>query len=568
MYPHTRRAELLVVTALLAFVIADAHFWRSGRFGLYEDDFSFVGRTMNWSAADLLGAWNDSWTNWPTGRPLGRVIGNTLGFAGWSLAGLPGAYVLGFVVVLTACVAFFIVVRYRFGIAIALPAAMVFAIHPADTTKPLLTHALSIYPAIVFFFFAVLLYMRGRWFWSYALVLAALLTYETPVPLFLAVPLLGPRTGRRLASQLALNAVILLSLMASVMLVRHLIGEVRVAEAWVNVWDLPRKVILAMLAGPLVSMQSLLSRPAETLLTRPGLVGWLPALIFLAIALPAWHCLIPTGGRHDPPLQDQGEALDASSITASVQPAWLRRSLLAGVIGIAMLALGYALSFTHFPPTAIAGRLTSVHMAGAIGGSLLAGAVVQVVLVLAGQCRVRGIALVALVAYASLLVGFHNRVQRDFVEAWDKQRDFWRELLPLISDAGEGTVVLVDRSSMQDTTYISAYSWSSRITLQMLYEFPPHWNKVPRVCFLNRDCQIRLNDNRLQWYRPWWSRQWIDLEPQNTILIQKIGGNLVRRSDFNELAGQTLQLKPKPDAASIVPHLTTPLHATLVGRPE
>ena len=45
-----------------------------------------------------------------------------------------------------------------------------------------------------------------------------------------------------------------------------------------------------------------------------------------------------------------------------------------------MLVLGYALAFTHFPPNALVGRGTSVHLGATLGMSVLAAAVAWLLL--------------------------------------------------------------------------------------------------------------------------------------------------------------------------------------------
>jgi len=43
-----RRIVAVVVSMLLA-TLAVAHFWRVAEFGLYEDDYYFVGEPIGWS---------------------------------------------------------------------------------------------------------------------------------------------------------------------------------------------------------------------------------------------------------------------------------------------------------------------------------------------------------------------------------------------------------------------------------------------------------------------------------------------------------------------------------------
>src|SRR5439155_5377068 len=83
-----------------------------------------------------------------------------------------------------------------------------------------------------------------------------------------------------------------------------------------------------------------------------------------------------------------------------------------GAAGLAMLVLGYLLAFTHFPPTAVVGRGTSVHLGATLGMAVLAAAVAWLLLSL----RLR-IATALIAAYLALAVGYYVTIERDFMRS-------------------------------------------------------------------------------------------------------------------------------------------------------
>ena len=67
------------------------------------------------------------------------------------------------------------------------------------------------------------------------------------------------------------------------------------------------------------------------------------------------------------------------------------------------------------------------------------------------------------------MTGYGFIIQRDYVNAWQYQRAFWTELLPLIQDAGDYNVILVDPQALKDTRQIGANYWNlPRVLYQLV----------------------------------------------------------------------------------------------------
>jgi len=103
-----------------------------------------------------------------------------------------------------------------------------------------------------------------------------------------------------------------------------------------------------------------------------------------------------------------------------------RDALQIGAAGAAMLVLGYALAFTHFPPNAVVGRGTSVHLGATLGMSVLAASVAWL---LPGVVRPR-LATAVLAGYLALAVAYYVTIERDFMRSWPHHPARPEEVLP------------------------------------------------------------------------------------------------------------------------------------------
>ncbi len=213
-----------------------------------------------------------------------------------------------------------------------------------------------------------------------------------------------------------------------------------------------------------------------------------------------------------------------------------------------MLSLAYSLSFTHFPPTALYGRMTSVHMAGAFGGSLFFAIICSLILSYARSRRFSFAAISLIAIYLSLLVAYRFSIQLDFKQAWQNQQRFWTGVIELIPDLTDGTVIFVLDHDLPATRYIETNSWADPIILAQIYKFPTEWQTPPRLMVVDSnwiDTAIRQGDH-FQWeiLVPLWKPHWEILQDSKLILLEMENGKLVRRFGSIILNGKSLQLKP------------------------
>jgi hypothetical protein len=156
------------------------------------------------------------------------------------------------------------------------------------------------------------------------------------------------------------------------------------------------------------------------------------------------------------------------------------------VAGVAMWILAYPLTFTTYGYH-IRGRPTRVHLAAAVGSSLTVAAVATASVQAASSTSGRRRRLVGLAAWMAFMTGYGLVLQRDYVLAWTLQKQFWSRLLPLVQDAGEGTVILVDPAGLEDVYQIAANTWNLPRVLDQLLVLPAAWEDPPRVFRLTPD---------------------------------------------------------------------------------
>jgi hypothetical protein len=234
-----------------------------------------------------------------------------------------------------------------------------------------------------------------------------------------------------------------------------------------------------------------------------------------------------------------------------------------------MLAAAYPLTFT-VRAYAISGRDTRVHSAGVAGAALLIASFALLLIFLTNGSNWRKLVNVLVSLELALMVGYGFVIQRDYVMAWQYQQKFWTELLPLIPDAGDGTIVLVDPAALQDTRQIGANYWNLPRVLGQLYIFPEEETNIPVVYRLQEGWQNSLVAGDGQFLISSATVYSVlinagEHSSQNTILIQAENGHLVRREDI-ELNGLDYQLKPFTEP--VLPDLPQGLlYELLIDRP-
>ncbi len=386
-------ALALLGSALLAWT---AQFHHLADFGFYEDDYFFISNAMGQDPSYLLQRLR-VFVTLPQGRPFGFFLPDLLSFVGDKLGGLIAIYLLGFVIVTLNTFLCYRLLRVRVPAAAALFGAAMFCLFPADTTKILLTHDFQLQPALTFALLAAVAYAYDRKILAYIVAAGALLAYESGFLALFALPLLLRRWDRSLVRELARHVLLLSSIVVLAVLARFVVGEVRATQSVGSVADILPRLVGSLVLGPARSLAATVYQPL-----RMVAVWDLEALALALFALIVFGAL-------------------CWRVRYTVVR-W-REVLEVGAAGLVMLVLGYALAFTHFPPNAIVGRGTSVHLGATLGMAVLAAAVAW------GLLSVRPrVGAAILGVYLALAVGYYVTIERDFVRSWQLQRAFWQQV--------------------------------------------------------------------------------------------------------------------------------------------
>lgn len=525
--------DILLLMVLFWFV----RYWHSRHFGLYEDDLTIIPDAFQRSFDSLLGFIFSYIINlYGHARPLSDSFIYLFSWLGWRLAGLWGPYLIGFAITSINIGLFYWLIRRASNRALALLSGLAFILYAADTTQAFLTHSLGLQPSVLLILLAIHSYLSNRRGLSYVLAFVVLFSYELPFVLFVAAPLFKPAWNKKLFKELLLHMLILGLMLGGIFVLRSYLGESRVAGLTLR--ELAITPLLHMIQGPLVNLGTYVLRPIQALQAINAEIALAMLVVCILLGAVLWHLEMPPS----PGLRNLWRKIRSRETLP--EPINLLGHMAA--TGLALLILAYPLTFT-IRAYAISGRDTRVHAAGAAGAAILVGCAAYFLLLLA-QGRWRWLATFMLAFFFALMAGYGFVIQNDYVRAWQLQRQFWSELLPLIPDAGDGTSILVDRAALTDTRQIGANYWNLPRVLIQLYDFPAGMQSVPVIhrletgwenSLVNSEGHFQANGSTTYSVPDYYGT----FEPDQVILIQAEDGRLVRRETVT-LNGRIYPLKP------------------------
>lgn len=517
----TWRSRLARHEAPVAFVLCGALAWLAQfhhllDFGLYEDDYWFISEAMGKDPSYLLVRLETA-LRLPQGRPFGFFLPDLFSWVGDRLGGLPAIYLLGFLVVTLNTFLCYRLLRARVPVAAAAAGAAVFCLFAADTTKILLTHDFQLQPSLTFALLSALAYTADRRPLAYVLSAGALLSYENGFLALFALPLLVRPWNRRLPRTLVQHVLILCGIVLGAIIIRFAVGEARTTASIGSLGDIVPRLLGSLAIGPPRSLAAMLVQPLRGMPTWDTETIGVAVFAVLLFGALLWWLPRPRADTRDP--------------------------MRVAAAGLVMLVLGYALAFTHYPPVALVGRGTSVHLGATLGAAVLGAASAWALL----QWR-RTVGIAVLAAYFALAVGYYVTIDRDFIRSWQLQRAFWRDVVACCSDLQDGTVLLYELQPSDETTFIFTNSWGDALVLSETLRFPASWTDPPRLFSLT-DWQSRVapSGDHLIWWVPAasWDEHWETLPQDNVILLRRDGdGHLQRVTGSIDVAGQPLELKP------------------------
>ena len=524
-----RRSKLLNYLFFLVIIFC-AYFLKFRSFGLYEDDYWYIGKPVNQDFHGLLQllAYNLTNIEGGQGRFIGMTVPQFLAFISYKLGGLSGVYLLGIVIVVINSILIFNFSLKILPKWVATLSAILYILYPADTTKPLLIHIYQLQLSLCFTLIALNLYLSGRKFWSFVLAFCSLLTYENAFLLFLTVPLFALDWDKRIIKRWIVHLLICFSFLIVLFMLRKMMGESRVEG--LNPVKMVKRTLGSVVIGPIFSLYAIIEAIKNVVFSL-SMLKWMIVLGLVLFSI--WMYAI----RGTEP--SENNLKPRSVLLPFIQPSDPEIGRIFSLIlasGL-MLMSSYLLAFTHFPPTSLHGRNTSVHLASSIAGSIFIAVMIYYVFYLLRQKKLAlNIVRVSLVVLLSILFSRGYIIQHDFAESWKAQKNFWKQVVHSTPDASDNTIIIADvknmRTDLQNIT--TFYNWPIPDIYGQLVEFDSTWKSYPKVAIPGATYTTGLkSDSSGVYFEPVYSflfedREKVYLQDSNTVYLNYIDNSLSR----------------------------------------
>jgi hypothetical protein len=382
-----------------------------------------------------------------------------------------------------------------------------------------------------------LLYLSGRPLFAILLSIGSLITYESPYPVYLALPLLAYPWDKKLPKKLLRHGVHWVAFVIVVIGLRLYLGEGRMITTFgsgVGLLTSLKQIALSFVIGPATALWSFIRGPIYVF------GHWQPVyfIVLLAAGIGTIFLLWLNRPGHE-------EAAPEKSLDQTA----LIRLILTALI---MLVLAYTFSFTHYPPTALNGRMTSVHLAASVGAALLLAGLYEVVRRAVRRQSLKIVLTGGLVLFLAVLSVYQYSIQKDYVQAWQNQKVFWWGVLTEAPDIEDGEILAALSDNLPETHFILSHSWADPLILPQIYHFPADWERQPRLyIFTEYEKTIRLRTNgsgqdEILSYQ--WVPHWVSIPKAGLIALDWQDGRMVRQFGVWEVDGGMMPLKDRGQA--------------------
>lgn len=480
--------DTLIVPALLFAVIYVSFFSSCTSLGLYEDDYYYIAKSVNYDSQGILRLMLNHFTSidYNQGRFLGFTLSFFLPWLTYQIGGGLGLYLGGCVLLWAVGYVFYRILRYHFSPVFALIGTFIFVLYPADTTKSLLIHLYQLHLSLLWTVLAIYFYLRKPVFLCYLFSVFSLVTYENAFLPILFVPFLETQNwNRKFFLKFGCHVFLILVIFAILFFVRSTGAEERLAE--LSLRSLPIIILKSLFVGPIYAGISFVFAGFQVIKSFSSFWFGFTSVFCLFILL-FWKIL-------------DVKYLDAPS------PHSLNRFLKLLLVGIAMLVVAYLFSFTHYPPTRLVGRGTSVHLGSYVGISIVLVTLLEGVFTLIKTQFFRYCFVFSISVILSCLSSYGRVIQKDFADAWNRQQHFVHGLVEQTKQIEDSTIILIDYPDLSETTYIDTYGWAFPEIYEIIYKFPKQWHSPPKILIIAQDCseihQTKDKDDYVKVRYPW-----------------------------------------------------------------
>ena len=566
---------VLLLFCVLTFLL---YFFRIKSLGLYEDDYFFVGSFVQSSFHDIEQNTITCLRNLPQGRPFAFLFPAIITYIGTTLTDdLTFVYFIGLLFCSFNAYLIYLLLKKWISSTSAFVGALVFLICPADTTKILLTHNLILQPSLFFALLGILFYCKQKnayVFFAYVFGALTLLFYELGILVFLFAPFFNYKKDQKFIKKLVVHGSLILFTILCISLLRASNGESRVTDV---VTGSKLLLLLKILSGPVIGIFGSLYAIAYG--TLKGIQKAL-TLEMIPIALGGFAFVYFSSKFYLNSARNLVAAQVQFVFNSTVQkvikllPLSIKRKFNNGeieisqskyitIIGFLMIPCAYLLSFTHFPPITLSGRMTSVHLASTVAWGIFLGGLTETVFNSAVRSSLKKIVLsligVLFICWSSYAV----YLQKGYATVWQGQKAFWKEFQQLTPDMDKNSIILFEkkinefsRTDVYGRNIINGAEWTLPIAFDLYYRASDDSNKI--VCYRStREIIWQKNGNDIKYFqvglRDW--GKWNDLDSANTIYFaMNEAGDLQRVNEVSVFDYQfPLKYAKSDGVTSIIP---------------
>lgn len=523
-----------VAALILCCVVLFSWYTRASDYGFYEDDYWGI---VPFLKAPISSLWDTAiydFENWPTGRPLNHLLPPLFSCIGYHIDGFQGIYFLGFLVhSLNALLIYFLLRKWldRWS---AILGGCLLVLLPADTTRILLLHSAHVHTSLTFLFLGLLIKRTRFWILSYPVAALSLLSYETAFLPFIVFPLFFVDQKKRILQWLVhfagCGAVLLI-----VFGIRLRLGDARansvISGAGETIW----RIVSSLWIGPETSLQTMVKAVLEAPHSQPPFAFLFAGLVVVSlIFLPR---LMGKGQSGDTDSPNRGDVI---------------KVLFAG---LAAWIFAYALTLTNYPPTQLAGRLTSTHVAAMFG--LACAMAAGIAYLRSFGHLLRRLTTGATLVLVALFTLYAFRIQSGYAAAWTEEREFWRQVIRLCPDITENTRIILVGTEPRQNEFILSNSWADLLVLKNIFV----GDGTPMLVYydgLAKEADIRLENGQITWKPIFWGDQRETLNLDDVIILRDNGRNISRINEF-QIPDIPFPLHTKPLLSAQAQASPTPL---------
>lgn len=521
--PRTRffAPQTGIAGLVLACVVLFSLYVRAADYGFYEDDYWGIVPFFKTRIADLWNLTIKDLQTWPTGRPLNHILPPWFSYIGYQIDGFQGIYLLGFLVHSINAFLIYLLLRRRLDNWSAILGGCFLVLLPPDTTRILLLHNAHIHTSLTFLLLGLLLQETRFRILSYPIAGLSLLSYETAFLPFIAFPLFLVDRNKRIR-QWVIHLAGCAAVLAVVFGIRLRLGDARADSVISGPGETVWHMVSSMWIGPVTSLRTLSKAFAEGPHSQSSFAFVFAGLVVILLLIVARS--VPDG--------ESGTA-DLSGRTGIVKVLFA---------GLASWIFAYALTLTNYPPTQLAGRLTSTHIAAVFGLACAMAAGVSYLRSFGPKVKI------VTTATASLLIGlfvlYSFRIQSGYAISWAHERVFWRHVVRLCPDLDARTRIFLTGKEPFQNQFILANSWADLHVLEDAFALKPS----PLLFYydgLASAAEIRFENGQVTWNPFIWADQREDLNLDDVIILRANGDEMTRISEF-QIPGIPFPLHSKP----------------------